>query len=92
MSDVWDLVYNVEVAGDSSFTVEGSRATARFHEQRGTWRVDDIHNGDIALVGFSEAGKDEGRAHVALEPDEAEKLGRALIEAAKFARRQEDGR
>jgi len=82
-------VYNVEETAESTFRIENDILHAKVEDEDAIWRVDDIANGEVALVGFRETDDLKATGYVRFDADEAERLGEALLAASDYARGQE---
>lgn len=83
-------VYSVEETAESTFRIEDNIMHAKVEDEDATWRVDDIANGEVALVGFREVDDVEATGYVRFDADEAKRLGEALIHASDYARGKND--
>lgn len=83
-------VYDKEVSAETHYRIEGDIAVARDREVPSLCRVDDIRDGEVALVSFSEA--EHASAYSVLGPEAARTLAEALTAAAEYAEDQESQR
>jgi len=89
IAQVREDVYSVEETAESTFRIEDDILHAKVEDKDAIWRVDDIANGEVALVGFRETDNMEATGYVRLPADAARRLGEALIHASDYARGQE---
>ena len=82
-------VYAIEVDGETSHTINGEFSTTAVNKADSVWGVEDIHNGRVHVSGLND--DPDISSLVSLEPNAARRLGNALIEASKYAYRQESG-
>jgi len=86
-NEVWERVYQIEVESDATYRIHGSVSQSRVEDTNATVRVDDISQGQVALVGFSD--DPEASFYTKLSPEQARQLAQSLSNAAEYAEDQQ---
>ena len=82
-------LYDIEAGAEFSAEINGSDIHTRIEDAEATLRVDDISHGLVALATFADTEATGVETLTRLYPEEAQRLGVALIQAADYAKRQD---
>jgi len=77
-------VYDVSASAPINISADTEHLRLRDElDTNGTVRIDDMANGEAALVGWNEEGDERFAFHTLLDADQARELGQALQQAAE---------
>jgi len=81
--------YDIEAGAEFTSEIDGSDFLSRIEDAEAVLRVDDVSHGLVALATFADTEAAGVETLTQLYPEEAQRPGVALIQAADYAKRQE---